>query len=176
MIRLDDRLYQVQPSVCSTTICTRGCCVPFINQSTALPVIAVPVSAVVDNNGGGEDEEISYIPTSTYEAAVATYHEDEEEIYFGGYQGNGDSIDGLNSVLSKYEVPGGMLAKLLEVKQFSLIEMIIDDSGSMGRLTDALDPITHKKMTRWIEAKWRISQMIELLAYVVFVHLLRFTF
>ena len=33
--------------------------------------------------------------------------------------------------------------------------------------TDAPDPITPgKKMKRWWEAKWRISQMIELLAYV----------
>ena len=160
-IRKYNPAYVVPPSAPAAAV-------PFINQSTALPVIAVPVAAVVaDNNGGGEDEEISYTPTATYEAAVATYHEDEEEIYVGGYQGNGDSIDGLNSVLSKYEVPGGMLAKLLEVKQFSLIEIILDDSGSMGRLTDALDPITNKKMTRWIEAKWRISQMIELLAYVV---------
>jgi len=160
-IRKYNPAYVVPPSAPAAAV-------PFINQSTALPVIAVPVSVVADNNDtGGEDEEISYTPTSTYEAAVVTYHEDEEEIYVGGYQGNGDSLDGLNSVLSKYEVPGGMLAKLLEVKQFSLIEMIIDDSGSMGRLTDALDPITNKKMTRWIEAKWRISQMIELLAYVV---------
>jgi hypothetical protein len=59
-----------------------------------------------------------------------------------------------------------MLAKLLEVKQFQLMEIIVDDSGSMNAATDALDPVNGQKMTRWWEAKWRISQMIELLAYV----------
>lgn len=133
--------------------------VPFINQSTALPVIPAP------NAPSLEEEEIVVVPTTSYEAAVVAYHEAEPEIYLGGYQGEGDSLDELNQVLAKYEVPAGMLGKLLEVNQFETMELIVDDSGSMNCGTDALDP-HGKRMTRWWEAKWRISQMVELLAYV----------
>jgi hypothetical protein len=97
---------------------------PFVNQSTALPVISVPTAPSLD------DEEIIVVPTQTYEAAVVAYHEAEEEIYVGGYHGEGDSLDELNRILAKYEVPAGMLAKLLDVRQFQLIEIIVDDSGS----------------------------------------------
>ena len=98
---------------------------PFVNQSTALPVISVPTAP-----SSLDDEEIIVIPTQTYEAAVVAYHEAEEEIYLGGYHGEGDSLDGLNRILAKYEVLAGMLAKLLDVQQFELIEIIVDDSGS----------------------------------------------
>jgi hypothetical protein len=135
---------------------------PFINQATALPVIPAPTAPSLE-----EEEEIVVIPTTTYDAAVVAYHEEaEQEIYFGGYDGEGDSLDELNNIMAKYEVPAGMLAKLLQVKDFQLMEIIVDDSGSMNCATDALDPITGSKMRRWWEAKWRISQMIELLAYV----------
>ncbi|KAL7496530.1 hypothetical protein ACHAWT_007042 [Skeletonema menzelii] len=134
---------------------------PFINQATALPVIPAPTAPSL------EEEEIVVIPTTTYEAAVVAYHvEAEPEIYLGGYDGEGDSLDELNSIMTKYEVPAGLLTKLLQVKEFQLMEVIVDDSGSMNCATDALDPITGNKMSRWWEAKWRISQMIELLAYV----------
>jgi len=134
---------------------------PFINQATALPVIPAPTAPSL------EEEEIVVVPTTSYEAAVVAYHEEvEQEIYFGGYEGEGDSLDDLNNIMAKYEVPAGMLAKLLQVKEFQLMEIIVDDSASMNCATDALDPITGSKMSRWWEAKWRISQMIELLAYV----------
>ncbi|KAL7427841.1 hypothetical protein ACHAXM_001025 [Skeletonema potamos] len=133
----------------------------FINKATALPVIPSPTAPSL------EEEEIVVIPTTTYEAAVVAYHEEaEQEIYFGGYEGEGDSIDELNNIMAKYEVPAGMLAKLLQVKEFQLMEIIVDDSASMNCATDAYDPITGSTMSRWWEAKWRISQMIELLAYV----------
>ena len=134
---------------------------PFVNQATALPVIPSPSAPSL------EEEEIIVIPTTTYEAAVVAYHEEAEpEIYLGGYAGEGDSLDELNNVMAKYEVPAGLLAKLLQVKEFQLMEIIVDDSGSMNAATDALDPVTGSSMSRWWEAKWRISQMIELLAYV----------
>lgn len=134
---------------------------PFVNQATALPVIPAPTAPSL------EEEEIVVVPTTTYEAAVVAYHEEAEpEIYVGGYEGEGDSLDELNLQMAKYEVPGGLLTKLLQVKEFQLMEIIVDDSGSMNCPTDALDPITGSKMSRWWEAKWRISQMIDLLAYV----------
>ena len=145
---------------------TPAVAVPFVNQATALPVVAYPVIV------GDEEEEISFVPTSGYNDAVTKYHEEiEPEIYVGGYAAanntGGDSLDELNALLAKYEVPAGMLSKLLEVKKFDYAEIIVDDSGSMGMKTDAKDPTTGKVMNRWWEAKHRISSMIELLAYVI---------
>eukprot|EP00584_Thalassiosira_punctigera_P013481 CAMPEP_0172570290 /NCGR_PEP_ID=MMETSP1067-20121228/127015_1 /TAXON_ID=265564 ORGANISM="Thalassiosira punctigera, Strain Tpunct2005C2" /NCGR_SAMPLE_ID=MMETSP1067 /ASSEMBLY_ACC=CAM_ASM_000444 /LENGTH=90 /DNA_ID=CAMNT_0013362351 /DNA_START=14 /DNA_END=283 /DNA_ORIENTATION=+ len=61
---------------------------PFVNQATALPIIPVPTAPFL------EEEEIIVIPTTTYEAAVVAYHEEAEpEIYLGGYDGEGDSLD-----------------------------------------------------------------------------------
>lgn len=59
-----------------------------------------------------------------------------------------------------------MLSKLLDVSRFHSIEIIVDDSGSMGMMTDARDPVTRATMSRWTEARHRISQMVELLAHV----------
>ncbi len=109
---------------------------PFVNQATALPVIPAPSAPSL------EEEEIVVIPTTTYEAAVVAYHEAEPEIYLGGYAGEGDSLDELNNIMAKYEVPAGLLAKLLMVSEFQLMEIIVDDSGSMNAATDALDPVT----------------------------------
>ena len=133
----------------------------FINQATALPVIPAPTAPYL------EEEEIVVVPTAMYGAAVVAYHEEvESEIYVGGYEGEGDSLDELNDIMDKYEIPAGLLTKLLQLKDFQLMEIIVDDSGSMNGRTDAKDPVTGAIMSRWWEAKWRISQMIELLAYV----------
>ena len=152
--------------------------VPFVNQTTALPIVAAVATAPsleedIAVGAIGGDEEISFVPTSNYGDAVTKYHEEiEPEIYLGGYSANneadgGDSLDELNAILAKYEVPAGMLSKLLDVRQFDVAEIIVDDSGSMGLMTDAKDPKTGASMSRWWEAKHRISQMVELLAYVV---------
>lgn len=68
-------------------------------------------------------------------------------------------------MLAKYEVPCGMLGKLLGLKQFDVAEIIVDDSGSMRLMTDAKDP-RGQPMARWWEAKYRICQMVELVAHV----------
>ena len=66
----------------------------------------------------------------------------------------------------KYEVPAGMLSKMLELSRFDEAEIIVDDSGSMRLPTDARGP-RGEPLNRWWEAKWRISQMIELMAFVI---------
>ena len=123
----------------------------FVNQATALPVVSAPL----------EDDEIIVAPT--YHDAVAKYHESvEPEIYIepesGGPGVGGGCLDELNQVLAKYEVPGGMLTKLLMLSEFEVAEIIVDDSGSMNLPTDAKGP-SGEPLDRWKEAKWRISQV-----------------
>ena len=129
--------------------------VPFTNASTALAVVAVPQP---------DDEEI--VVTPMYEAAVTQYHEVVEPEIFVGIDADDDQLEGLNHVMAKYEVPAGMLSKMLELSRFDESEIIVDDSGSMRLPTDARSP-RGEPLNRWWEAKWRISQMIELMAYVI---------
>jgi hypothetical protein len=49
-------------------------------------------------------------------------------------------VDGLQAILSKYEVPIGLTSKLLDLQQFDVLEFIIDDSGSMNNITDSFYP------------------------------------
>ena len=129
--------------------------VPFTNASTALAVVAVPQP---------DDEEI--VVTPMYEAAVTQYHDVVEPEIFVGIDSDDDHLEGLNKVMAKYEVPAGMLSKMLELSRFDEAEIIVDDSGSMRLPTDARGP-RGELLNRWWEAKWRISQMIELMAYVI---------
>jgi hypothetical protein len=141
--------------------------VPFTNASTALAVVSAPQP---------DDEEI--VVTPMYDAAVTQYHDNvEPEIFFGIDDGDDQpssasahgGLEELNTVMAKYEVPAGMLSKLLELSRFDAAEIIVDDSGSMRLPTDAKGP-RGEPLTRWWEAKWRISQMIELMAYVISAH------
>jgi hypothetical protein len=131
--------------------------VPFVNAATALPVVSTP----------SEEEEI--VVTAAYTDAVALYHQVvEPEIFVSNNNDElvHDGLGELNQVLAKYEVPAGLLGKLLLLRNYAVAEIIVDDSGSMGARTDALGP-QGESLSRWWEAKYRISQMMELMAYVV---------
>jgi hypothetical protein len=135
--------------------------VPFTNKATALAVVASP-----DDANNNDDDEIVVVATPIYEAAVAQYHDEvEPEIFIEGSSDH-HGLEELNQVLAKYEVPGGMLSKLLGLQGFHRAEIIVDDSGSMQLATDAKGP-NGEELTRWWEAKYRIAQMIELMAYVI---------
>jgi hypothetical protein len=43
-------------------------------------------------------------------------------------------------MLAKYEVPMGLMSKLLDLQQFDVLDFILDDSGSMNNLTDSRLP------------------------------------
>ena len=126
------------------------------NHATALPVVP---SAPPDDEG-----DIVIVMTPAYKQAVAKYQESvEAEIVVVGEEE--DALTALNRVLAKYEVPAGLLSKLLEFSRFTAADVIVDDSSSMMAMTDAKGP-NNSSMTRWWEAKDRISQMVELMAYV----------
>ncbi|KAL3900686.1 MAG: hypothetical protein SGCHY_001162 [Lobulomycetales sp.] len=74
-------------------------------------------------------------------------------------------VDGLQAILAKYEVPMGLMAKLLDLQQFDVLEFIIDDSGSMNNITDSYYP-NGQPMTRWVEAIQRLKNMIEVVSYI----------
>jgi hypothetical protein len=77
-------------------------------------------------------------------------------------------VDELGSIMNKYEVPMGLMNKLMMLSEFQSLEFIIDDSGSMSLVSDTVNPITKRSNTRWEEAQQRLKEMIEILAYVPF--------
>jgi hypothetical protein len=77
-------------------------------------------------------------------------------------------VDELGAIMNKYEVPMGLMNKLMMLSEFESLEFIIDDSGSMSLMSDTVNPSTGLANTRWQEAQQRLKEMIEVLAYVPF--------
>lgn len=76
-------------------------------------------------------------------------------------------VDELGAMLVKYEVPMGLVNKLMMISEFDSLEFIIDDSGSMSLDTDSNGP-DGRPLTRWQEAHMRLKEIVEILAYVPF--------
>lgn len=79
-----------------------------------------------------------------------------------------EMVDELGRVLAKYEVPMGLMNKLLMLTEYESLDFIIDDSGSMQMTSDTFDPITKRPFTRWQEAQSRLKELVEILAYLPF--------
>jgi hypothetical protein len=73
-------------------------------------------------------------------------------------------FDSLCNLFVKFEIPRGMVFKLLSLSGFRL-HFIIDDSGSMTYDSDALDD-RGKRMTRWKEVQARLLKMFEVLQWI----------
>lgn len=73
--------------------------------------------------------------------------------------------DALFSIFQKYEIPIGLVSKLFDLNQYPVMEFIIDDSGSMGNITDSFHA-DGRAMTRWEEVFQRLKSMFEIIAYV----------
>jgi len=124
---------------------------PFANQATALPVFSSPTNP---NYVG-----TPIVVAASYQQAVQEY---EQEI---DLTGGTDVLAELSSVLAKYEVPAGMLTKLLTLQHFDRAEVIVDDSGSMQAMTDAKNT-AGRPQTRWQEAQSNLMRMMELVSYI----------
>jgi hypothetical protein len=77
-------------------------------------------------------------------------------------------VDELGAIMNKYEVPMGLMNKLMMLSEFDSLEFILDDSGSMTLVSDTVNPVTKRPNTRWQEAQQRLKEMMEVLAYVPF--------
>lgn len=87
-------------------------------------------------------------------------------------------IDELSKIFEQYNMPIGMLKKLLDLANYEL-HFIVDDSGSMTNKTDVLVKHTsqqiqrrygskaqNKKITRWEEVEDRLHILVDILAYI----------
>jgi len=94
----------------------------------------------------------------------------------GGLDGS-QVLDGLTDFFAKFEVPVGMVNKLMALQLYHL-KFIIDDSGSMNATSNVMlneasvhvlrgkAPDKRVPMTRWQEAETRLHNIIEILAFI----------
>ena len=128
---------------------------PMLNAATALPVVC----SVAE-----QQQHLTGAQAAPAYAASLAQSMDAASAQLVGVAPE-QMMDRLARVFAKYEVPMGLLSKLQGLSNFQRMEMIVDDSGSMGCEADARDT-NGKKMTRWQEVHQRLQQMFELYAYV----------
>mmetsp|Transcript_12835 Transcript_12835/g.26017 ORF Transcript_12835/g.26017 Transcript_12835/m.26017 type:complete len:422 (+) Transcript_12835:182-1447(+) len=74
----------------------------------------------------------------------------------------------LEELFTKHQVPIGLMNKLFGLQDFDVLEFIIDDSNSMQCSYGTCDPVSQQFNTRWTEAKARLKELLEFVAYVPF--------
>jgi hypothetical protein len=115
-------------------------------------------------------------------STVASLDIIQDDDYSSQFHGSGldgsDLLDHLTNYFIQYEIPVGMLNKLMAL-QFYNLYFLIDDSGSMRAPTDSmmseasiyllrngLTANPQQPMTRWQEAENRLHVMMDILAFV----------
>lgn len=137
-----------------------------LNSNQALPVVSnmedhANLSAASQSYGGPEVR-LSESTNATIEMMQ------EPEISLAAGMKPDEMVDELGAILNKYEVPMGLMNKLMMISEFQALEFIVDDSGSMSLQTDSLDPATGRAQSRWQEALGRLKELMEILAYIPF--------
>eukprot|EP00934_Nitzschia_sp_Nitz4_P008227 Nitzschia sp. Nitz4//scaffold28_size193895//117715//118950//NITZ4_001667-RA/size193895-processed-gene-0.229-mRNA-1//1//CDS//3329545988//8217//frame0 len=136
-------------------------------QPPAKPSVALPVVSSMDDHMQLNQDLGQAIPLSESTNATIEMMQEPEISLEAGMQPD-EMVDELGNVLAKYEVPMGLMNKLMMLSEYQSLEFIIDDSGSMQCTSDTVDPITRRPNTRWQEAQQRLKEMVEVLAYVPF--------
>jgi len=143
-----------------------GGSVPVANAVPSNPN-ALPVVSSMDDHMKLNEDLGTDVPLAESTDATIEMMQEPEISYEAGMQPD-EMVDQLGSVLSKYEVPMGLMNKLMMLSEYASLEFIIDDSGSMQMNSDTINPTTRRPNTRWEEAHQRLKEMVEILAYVPF--------
>eukprot|EP00604_Paraphysomonas_vestita_P002306 CAMPEP_0174817972 /NCGR_PEP_ID=MMETSP1107-20130205/554_1 /TAXON_ID=36770 /ORGANISM="Paraphysomonas vestita, Strain GFlagA" /LENGTH=321 /DNA_ID=CAMNT_0016029205 /DNA_START=109 /DNA_END=1071 /DNA_ORIENTATION=+ len=150
-----------------------------------LPTQNQPLAIVssMDDVGAATDAQATALGTSMQLApsTIASLDIIQDDDYGSQFQAGTDGADlleGLTNYFIQYEIPVGMLNKLMALQFYSL-SFLIDDSGSMRAPTDTMmneatvyllrngnTPNPQQQMTRWQEAENRLHVMMDILAYI----------
>lgn len=142
-----------------------GAATTVANPSRALPIVSSmedyeSLNAAATVNGGKE-----FALSESTSATIQMMQEPEICVEAGMTADT--MVDELGGILNKYEVPMGLMNKLMMLSEFQSLEFIIDDSGSMTLESDTKGP-DGRFQTRWLDAKTRLKEMVEIVAYVPF--------
>jgi hypothetical protein len=123
----------------------------------ALPVYCTHEEYLASNSKG--DVKLS-------ESTVASFGiiQEEDVVKKIGLPKN-EILAAVGAVFSKYEIPLGLLNKLLELQTYDALFFMVDDSGSMGNTTDTRSP-QGGWITRWEETRLRLIEMMEIMAHI----------
>jgi len=136
-----------------------------VASSQALPIVTNMEDHMQLNDditsAGGKEIPLAESTNATIEMMQ------EPEISMGAGMSPETMVDELGAILNKYEVPFGLMNKLMMLSEYQVLEFMIDDSGSMTLTSDTVDKFGRPN-TRWGEAHTRLKEMIEILAYVPF--------
>mmetsp|Transcript_6290 Transcript_6290/g.6575 ORF Transcript_6290/g.6575 Transcript_6290/m.6575 type:complete len:470 (-) Transcript_6290:98-1507(-) len=150
-----------------------------------LPTQNQPLAIVssMDDVGAATDAQATALGTSMQLApsTIASLDIIQDDDYGSQFQAGTDGADlleGLTNYFIQYEIPVGMLNKLMALQFYSL-SFLIDDSGSMRAPTDTMmneatiyllrnghTANPQQPMTRWQEAENRLHVMMDILAYI----------
>ncbi|KAG7366136.1 hypothetical protein IV203_028806 [Nitzschia inconspicua] len=128
---------------------------------------ALPVVSNMDDHAQLNEDLGMDIPLAESTNATIEMMQEPEISLEAGMQPD-EMVDELGRILGKYEVPMGLMNKLMMLSEYQSLEFIIDDSGSMMCNSDTINPISRRQNTRWEEAHQRLKEMVEVLAYVPF--------
>lgn len=161
-------------------------------QAQGMPVptstVAEPAKALAIVSTPADAMQAQVMMTPTVMQPMMVMQSQAYNSQFGAqFQGNGGAvIDGLTDLFSRYEIPMGLLDKLLYLARYNL-NFIMDDSGSMGSPTDVVLREIHPEtrfnvenrcsrgrmqmhdnlpLYRWEEAENRLHIMIDFLQYL----------
>ena len=135
--------------------------------TVARPDVALPVVSSMEDHEKLNSDLGAEVPLSESTNATIEMMQEPEISLEAGMQPD-VMVDALGGVLAKYEVPMGLMNKLMMLSEYQSLEFIIDDSGSMLCQSDTVNPQTRQMNTRWQEAHFRLKEMVEVLAYVPF--------
>ena len=144
------------------------------NPARALTIVTSPDDAI-------EVSETLMQPVPLSTAATIEMIQDDDITTKLNVKDGSLLLDGISKIFAQYEIPVGLLNKLLMLNEYAL-NFKIDDSGSMQSPTDSTVKdvsseymrekfITAKRrsdssMTRWEEAEDRLHIFIAMLAYI----------
>jgi len=140
--------------------------VPMATAKPTNPNALAVVSSMEDHMQLNEDLGTNIPLAEATDATIEMVQEPEISLEAG--MAPDEMVDKLGAILSKYEVPMGLMNKLMMLSEYASLEFIIDDSGSMQMTSDTINPMTRRNNTRWEEAHQRLKEMVEILAYVPF--------
>mmetsp|Transcript_2800 Transcript_2800/g.4230 ORF Transcript_2800/g.4230 Transcript_2800/m.4230 type:complete len:481 (+) Transcript_2800:127-1569(+) len=139
------------------------------------------ISSMADVQGASEAQSAATgAPLQLSESTVAAMEIMQDDEYTNNFGASVDGsmlLDQLTEYFVQYEVPVGLVNKLMAL-QFYRLNFIVDDSGSMKAPSDVLLsegtphllrgvlPGAHDKMTRWQEAENRLHIMMDILSYI----------
>jgi hypothetical protein len=127
-----------------------------MEQQNALPVYTSKQEYENHMNYFGQPAKLSASAEAT---EMMCQDEDVQKIV-----GTSNLTQDISQVLAKYEIPFGLVNKLMEFQTYSYLFFMIDDSGSMNAGTDSQNH--GRQVTRWEETRMRLLEMIEILSYV----------